>query len=182
MGCNTSTSSSIPTEIRRPIIEKKSTCLVYAMPDSGQKKFILSINKCFEVLSGKNHIPFEFAEVSTNREDRWMWIDEINNHKKVIMAFFFVNITSESQILVSVKTLNWLKAQIDGKIPLYPVAYYRNQEELANFTKMKDLLGQNAEISTFSDENPSDIRVYSEHITSCLVRPMVPNPRIQFTS
>ena len=170
MGCGTSVAPPQSQPAKYVLTEMKSTCLVFGMPDSGQDIFIKSITNCFTGLGGPNRIPFSFIQVPSNREDRLNWVSQFQNHPRVIMSFFFVNVKSESQMLVSLKTLNWFRSQIQDIASIYPVAYAKTASEIAIFMKLKELLGNSIEISTFNEENPSDIRIYAEHITSCLAK------------
>ena len=166
MGCSTSSPQINQYNAQLPTQTIKSTCLVFGMPDSGQEQFVSSIENCFSSISGKHELPFECVIASTDRSDRASWIDEFSNHKRVIVSFFFVNISSKSNVLCSIRTLNWLRCQLTDKNTLFPVALVKTDEDLQNFQYLKDVLGEGVDVSTFNDENQSDSRIYAEHIIS----------------
>ena len=166
MGCGSS-SDHVNTYITQtPVQTIKSTCLIFGMPDCGQDLFVNSIENCFNSISGGREIPFEFVVVGSDRSDRLEWLNEFSRHKRVIISFFFLDISSRANILNSVRTLNWLRCQIANQHSLFPVAYVKTDEDIQNFQQLKDILGEGVEVSTFNDENPSDSRIYSEHIIS----------------
>ena len=166
MGCGASNDRNPLYVTQTPVQTIKSTCLIFGMPDCGQESFVSSIANCFNSISGGREIPFECVIVDSDRSQRANWINEFSNHKRVIISFFFVDVTSKANVLSSVRTLNWLRCQIPSQNALFPVAYVKTDEDIQNFQYLKEVLGDSIEVSTFNDENPSDSRIYSEHIIS----------------
>ena len=166
MGCGSSSDHVNTYVTQAPIQPVKSTCLIFGMPDSGQDLFVNSIENCFASISGGREVPFEFVVVGSDRNERSEWLNEFSKHKRVIISFFFLDISSRANVLNSVRTLNWLRCQIDSQHALFPVAYVKTDEDIQNFQQLKEILGESVEVSTFNDENPSDSRIYSEHIIS----------------
>ena len=177
MGCSSSNDVYNPYVLQKQVQTVKSTCLIFGMPDSGQEEFVYSINNFFNSICGGKEVPFESVIVGTDRSDRVNWLDEFGKHKRVIASFFFIDISSKSSILYSVKTLNWFLCQVPKENPVFPVALAKTEEDLQNFQYLKEIAGNDIEISTFNDENQSDSRIYSEHIISYVVNHQVQDRR-----
>lgn len=164
MGCGSSSdiiNTSLPMSMVRSI---KSTCLVFGMPDSGQETFVTAIEKCFASISAMKELPFEFYVASTDRLDRVTWIDEYQKHSRIIISFFFADISSKASILASVRTLNWLRCEIPPKTNLFAIVLINNDKDIEAVNYLKSLLGDSIEFSTFNEDNPNDVRIYVEHI------------------
>lgn len=174
MGCNGSKSQVVNQDKARIGDTTKSTCLIFGMPDSGQTIFIKSIEKCFYSVGGFNQTPFSFIPVPTSREKRKGWIDEYTNHPRVIASFFFVDISSPASVLLSVKTLNWMRSQMVDLTPPHVVAYVKNPKDMINFTTLKEYLAPGVEASTFNDTNSTDIQKYVEYVTGCAAKHATP--------
>lgn len=170
MGCSGSKEDT-QSQNRATIMDTaKSTCLIFGMPDSGQTIFIKSIEKCFYSVGGFNQTPFIFHAVDTSRASRDKWIQEYTNKPRVIASFFFMDISSPGAVLLSIKTLNWMRSMMVDITPPHVVAYVKNPKDMINFTTLKDYLAPGVEASTFNDTSPSDIQRYVEYVTGCAAK------------
>ncbi|KAK8893272.1 hypothetical protein M9Y10_021689 [Tritrichomonas musculus] len=169
MGCGTSKVDTTLKEKAPTIQMAKSMCLIFGMPDAGQTNFVKSIQGCFSDI-GMKEGPFVFYLAPTEREYRTSWIEEYDKHERVIASFFFVDVSSVSGVLFSVKTFNWMRSQLIDQPPPHIVGLVRDQNELNNFSLLKEKLSPGIGVSTFNDLNPSDIQKYIEYITGCAAR------------
>lgn len=169
MGCGTSKVDTTLKE-KEPVIQMtKSTCLIFGMPDSGQRSFVESIQGCFSDI-GMKEGPFLFHQAPTERENRATWVEEYDNHQRVIASFFFVDVSSVSGVLFSIKTFNWFRSQLIDHAPPHIVGLVRDQTQLNNFSLLKEKLAPGIGVSTFNDLNPGDVQKYIEYITGCAAR------------
>jgi hypothetical protein len=137
------------------------------MPDSGQTVFVKALEKHFQNADTFNQSPYAFVTVPSTREDRASWMLEFENRPKVLCSFFMPDISSPASLMLSVKTLNWMKSQMGNYGQPHVVAIIKNAKEQGNFATFQQLLDSSSEIGTFRDGNQPDIQKYAEIVAKC---------------
>ena len=162
-------SKTVVTKPREKFGEaEKKTCLVFGMPDSGQTAFIKSVEKSFSSTSGFNQTNVAFLAVSTDRVERVNWVSQYTSNPNCIASFFFVDVTSPSSALLSLKTLNWMISQMgDIEKPLV-VGYVKTQNHSINFKTLKDYLDPEMATDQFHETNQADVARFIEYISKCI--------------
>lgn len=167
MGCGHSKNEAPKTREKFGESEKL-TFLVFGMPDSGQTPFIKTMEKSFSNTGGFNQNSVNFIAVSTDRSDRKNWVDEYTNQTNVIGSFFFVDVSSPSSALLSVKTLNWMMSQIDDKEPPLVVGYVKTQNHSINFKTLTDYLPPELQTDQFIETNQQDVQRLIDYVAKCI--------------
>lgn len=166
MGCGASGTTTRPKGRARDAQQdqNKATILVFGMPDSGQAVFLKAMEKVFHSVGTFNQNPFVFVAIPTDRASRPNWPKEFERDQKVVCAYFFANITSEPDILLSIKVGNWLRAQVGETYPEPKfVAYVKSAKDIAHFQILKENLSPSVEPLKFNEE-PADIQSFAEAI------------------
>ena len=172
MGC-TSSSAVTTAKKNREIAndQNKSTILIFSMPDSGADVFVKTLEKCFQSVGAFNQPPFVFKTVPNARSSRGEWLKEYDESSRVVAAFFFADVSSESSVLLSAKVYNWMRSQLDeNQAEPRLVACAKTPKELANFQFLKDTLPPGCDPATFNDQQPGEVQKYAEYIAGCAVR------------
>jgi uncharacterized protein (DUF2126 family) len=137
------------------------------MPDSGQPVFVKALDKHFQQADAFNQSPYTFVPVPSARDSRSGWIQEFQNRPKVLCAFFLPDISSPASLILSVKTLNWMKSQLSEGAAPHVVAIVKNAKEQGNLATFQQLLDSSVEVGTFRDGNPADLQKYVDIVANC---------------
>ena len=166
MGCGASGTTTRPKGRARDAQQdqNKATVLVFGMPDSGQVPFVKAMEKCFHSVGAFAQNPYVFVSVPTDRASRPSWPKEFERDQKVVCSFFFVSLTSDPDILLSVKVANWIRAQAVDKCAVpNVVAYVKSARDIAQFQTLKEHLPATVEPMKYGDES-ADIQTFVEVI------------------
>ena len=164
MGCGPSKET---TKKKNNITEIKcSTCLVFGMPECGQSNFVKTMEKHFGNI-GYFDQTFSFVIVPPQRDKRVEWVDQYSQ-PRVIASFFFADISSQAEALLSIKTLNWLTSQLVEQEPPFIVGYIKSQKDESNFAFLKRSLSLKYESSTFLEKDEANIQKFIDYINKCL--------------
>ena len=163
MGCGPSKETA---KKKNNITEIKcSTCLVFGMPECGQSIFVKTMERYFGNL-GNFDQTFSFVIVPPQRDRRAEWINQYSQ-PRVIVSFFFADISSQTAILLSIKTLNWLTLQLVDQNPPFVVGYSKNQKDDGTFTFLKSNLSSIYESSKFLETDQDNIQRFIDYINKC---------------
>jgi len=175
MGCGTSTPDKTKQRKEKLVTSVTLTSLVYGMPDSGQSFFINQMKRNFSQFGSFSQIVYSFIPIGTSRDSRSTWADELGKYENLICAFFFADVSSTGSSLLSIKTYNWLKSQIESKVTLKLVVQIRNPKDLTYFQFFQEEMGPGIEAITYSESQPSDFQKLNDIIlaTSASYRPQV---------
>ena len=140
--------------------------LVFGMPDSGQNSFITQMRRIYSQVGNFSPVNYYFNPIDTSREKRGDWIKEYSAKENVIMSFFFADLSTNGSVLLSIKTYNWLRSQIDEQIPLKIVVLVKNPKDMNSFSFLQENMGPGIEALTFSDSQQSDLQKFSDIISA----------------
>ena len=142
------------------------SCLLFGLPDSGQIPFSIQMKKQFSQVGNFSTISYNFINIDSNREYREKWIEEFTKNPNVYLTYFFADISSNGSALLSIKTYNWLKSQMDDNIPIKIVCVIRKAKDTTILSFLQENLGKSDEIMTISESQPNDLAKFIDLISN----------------
>lgn len=144
----------------RPKVNKtnqtKINILAYGLPDCGQQTFVEQMSKHFSS-SSYSQTTFIFTNVDSTRSERNKWPQIYNETNNVLCVFFFCDVSTSGQVLLSLKSLNWLISQlVDSKPPIVVAKVKKAHDpnfiylkEQCSITPLQYVEGSNNDITQF---------------------------------
>lgn len=147
MGCGGSVVDRKKTKQKKLNNQVKATCIIYGLPDRGQQAFADSMNKTF-MTTAFSQITYNFLVADSSRMARKQWPKLITENENTFITFYFPDLSTPGQTLLSLKSLNWLLTQLKPEDPKpIIIARAKNAKEKPN-------------LLTFQERVPSDLTVY----------------------
>ncbi|EAY17012.1 hypothetical protein TVAG_296910 [Trichomonas vaginalis G3] len=164
MGCGGSVVDRKKSKQKKLNNQVKATCVIYGLPDRGQQQFADSLNKTF-MTTAFSQITYSFVVADSSRLSRKQWPKLYSEYENVFITFYFPDLSSPGQTLLSVKSLNWLLTQLKPEDPKpIIIAKAKNAKEKPNLLTFQDRIPDDIQLYTPVDGEIEDAKKYYEMV------------------
>jgi hypothetical protein len=169
MGCGPSVDkkSNKKKKNDRLSTQLKYTCLIFGMPDCDQSQAQDLLSKTF-MSSAFSQLSYSFVSKGTSRSDRIQWPAAYKEYEKILLTFFFADVSTPGSVLLSIKCLNWFRSQINGNSEPIVVVRARTQREQPNIQTLQEKFPVGIELIILNGNNPQEMHKIVQRVNQAI--------------
>lgn len=169
MGCGPSVDKKTNKKKKneRLSTQLKYTCLIFGMPDCDENQAQELLSKTF-MSTAFSQLTYSFVAKGTSRADRVQWPAAYKEYEKILLTFFFADVSTPGSVLLSLKCLNWFTSQIDNTIKPVVIARARTQKEQPNIQALQENFPEGLELIVLNGNNAQEMQKIVQRVNQAI--------------
>ena len=169
MGCGISVDKKAAKKKKNDRLSSqlKYTCFIFGMPDRDENQTQELLSKTF-MTTAFSQMSYSFVAQGTSRFDRKNWASVYTEDIKVLISFFFVDLSTPGSTLLSIQVLNWFLSQIPDKEKPVVIAKLKSQKEQPNLQTLQEKLTDGLEILVLNSGNQQEMQKIVQRVQQAI--------------